>query len=176
MKEIYKDIIGYEGLYKVSNLGNVKSLDKYVSRCDGLTYFRKGRVLSPFLCGRGYLAVGLRKDSKQKTRTVHQLVAESFLNHVPCGYKLVINHIDFIKTNNSATNLEVVKNRVNCNHKHINSSSIYTGVSYHKTTGRWLSRIYFNGKSIHLGYFDVEYDAHLAYEDKLKSIETYERV
>tara|TARA_R110000822_G_scaffold33947_5_gene96435 strand:- start:892 stop:1422 length:531 start_codon:yes stop_codon:yes gene_type:complete len=176
MKEIYKDIIGYEELYKVSNLGNVKSIDKYISRSDGLIYFRKGRVLSPGVNAAGYLIVGLSKESKQKSRYIHQLVAESFFNHKPCGYKLVINHLDFNKSNNLVTNLEVVTNRVNSNHKHIKSSSIYTGVSYRKKQSKWSSSIYFNSKSVFLGLFDDEYDAHLAYQDKLKSIIAYETV
>lgn len=176
MKEIYKDIIGYEGLYKVSNLGNVKSLDRYNVNCVGSIRFLRGKVLSPVVNSTGYLQVLLSKESKIKARTTHQLVAEHFLNHTPCGFKLVVNHIDFNKTNNLSTNLEVVTSRANTNRKHIKSSSIYTGVSYYNPSSKWKSTLLFNGKKLHLGYFDVEYDAHLAYEDKLKSIEAYERV
>jgi len=174
MKEIYKDIIGYEGLYKVSNIGNVKSIDRYIVNSLGNVVFLKGKVLSPGTAPNGYLKVNLSKDSKKKHRSVHQLVAESFLNHTPCGYKLVINHIDFNKFNNLVSNLEVVTQRINTNRKHVKSSSVYTGVSYYKRLSKWLSRIHFNGKLHHIGYFDVEYDAHLAYQDKLKSIEAYE--
>jgi hypothetical protein len=176
MKEIYKDIIGYEGLYKVSNLGNVKSLDRHYVNSLGVVRFLKGRVLIPGFNGNGYLKVTIYRESKVKTRNIHQLVAEHFLDHTPCGHKLVVNHIDFNKANNLVTNLEVVTSRVNANQKHLKSSSAYTGVHYCNTSGKWVSQIGFNGKSFNLGYFDVEYDAHLAYEYKLKSIESYETV
>ena len=91
--EIWKDVIGYEGLYQVSNLGNVKSLR-----------FNKEKILKQRIGTKGYFAVCLRKDKIVKTKEVHQLIAIAFLNHKPCGYKLVINHIDFNQKNNNILN------------------------------------------------------------------------
>ena len=54
-------------------------------------------------------------EGKKETKQVHQMVAESFLNHIPCGYKLVVNHIDFNRTNNAVQNLELVSARENSN-------------------------------------------------------------
>lgn len=97
MKEIWKDVKGYEGLYQVSNLGRVKSL--------GLDKWHKGRILKQSFDGKGnYLFVGLHKDGKTKQKNVHRLVAETFVpnpNNFPCA-----NHINERKTDNRATNLE----------------------------------------------------------------------
>lgn len=152
MIEIYKDIIGYEGLYKVSNLGNVKNIKD------------KQMKLSLYY---GYLKVNLTTDRISKTRLVHQLVAESFLNHKRCGFKLVINHIDFNKSNNNVNNLEIITARENCNKKHLKSSSIYTGVSWNKRASKWQSYIMINGKQKHLGLFSDELEASNQYKKEL---------
>jgi len=121
MVEIYKDVIGYEGIYQVSNLGNVKSLK-----------FNKEKVLKTYKNTYGYPSIGLRINGLAKIKQVHQLVAESFLNHKSFGMELVVNHIDFDRANNRVENLEIVTHRENANQKHLKSSSEYTGVSWHK--------------------------------------------
>jgi len=160
--EIWKDVVGYEGYYKVSSLGNVKSLSR--------KYEPKERILKNCMTAKGYYDVGLSKNNKRRTRRVHKLVAESFLNHKPCGMELVINHIDFNKTNNNVKNLEIVTNRVNGNRKHLKSTSKYTGVYWNKQRNKWQSGINVNGKTKYLGRFDCETSAHLAYEKELKII------
>lgn len=160
--EIWKDIIGYEGLYEVSNFGNIKSL--------GNNKKRKEKIRKPTLDSRGYLHIGLNKNGKCKSRTIHQLVAESFLNHKPCGLKLVVNHIDVNKQNNKSDNLEIVTNRENSNRKHLKSSSKYVGVSWYKERNKWLSFIRINGKQKYLGSFSKELDAGNAYQNALKEI------
>jgi hypothetical protein len=75
--EEFRDIKGYEGLYQISNLGRVKSL-----------HFKKEVVLVKAIHRTGYFKINLSKDNKRKTRLVHQLVAESFLNHVRSGLKV----------------------------------------------------------------------------------------
>ncbi|WP_366942568.1 NUMOD4 domain-containing protein [uncultured Thomasclavelia sp.] len=67
IKEIWKDVPNYEGLYQVSNLGNVRSLDRYVFRSDGIKHFCKGRKLIPSKNKDGYLQIKLCKNSKDKT-------------------------------------------------------------------------------------------------------------
>jgi len=161
--EIYKDIIGYEGMYQISNLGNVKSLPRKGSP--------KEKILIPKLINSGYLKVSLCKNKNVKNRTIHQLVAVAFLGHVPCGRILVVNHINFNKLDNRAVNLEVITFRENTNQKHIKSSSQYVGVYWKKDRIKWRASIYTNGKQKHLGYFNKEEEAHLAYEKELKIIE-----
>jgi hypothetical protein len=100
-EEIYKSIPGYENIYEVSNYGNVKSIK-----------FGKEKILKPKKTRTGYLQVGLLKDGR-KLIGVHQLVAMAFLNHTPCGMKLVIDHINDIKSDNRIINLQVVTQREN---------------------------------------------------------------
>jgi hypothetical protein len=157
--EIYKDVIGYEGIYQVSNLGNVKSLignnEKMLKLCRN---------------GGGYSTVNLYFNKNMKTRTIHQLVAEAFLNHKPSRYQLVINHIDFNRANNNVENLEVITTRENANQKHLKSSSQYTGVSWDKNRNKWISQIVINKKLKFLGRFINELDASEAYQKALRDL------
>lgn len=103
--EIWKDIEGYEGLYQVSNLGNVKSLN--------YKHTGKERVLKTAKDKDNYLVVGLYKEAKLKTHRVHRLVAQSF---IPNSKNLPqINHKDEDKTNNCVENLEFCDRKYNCN-------------------------------------------------------------
>jgi hypothetical protein len=95
MKEVWKNIVGYEGLYEVSNLGNVKSLN----------YLRTGQEkLLNLGINNGYLNVQLCKNGEAKTFLIHRLVAEAFIPN-PLGLPQV-NHINEIRSDNRAENLE----------------------------------------------------------------------
>jgi len=158
--EIWKSILGYEGFYEVSNLGNIKSLN--------YNNTKKENVLMQNIGSNGYFVVSLSKNNIRKQRTVHQIVAESFYNHIPNGNKLVVNHINFIKTDNRLENLEIVTNRENSNKKHIKSTSKYTGVCWHKQHNKWVAQIVINSKVKHLGYFLDELEASRSYDKALK--------
>jgi len=115
--EIWKDVVGYEGLYQVSNLGRVRSLDRYIELSNQYKLhkrFVKGKLLNPSLNTYGYPHVGLIKDKKQKTVVVHRLVAEAFLDN-PLNKKEV-NHIDENKENAKLSNLEWATRIENNNH------------------------------------------------------------
>lgn len=102
--EIWKDVQGYEGLYQISNLGNVRSLPRAVNQGKhGNTRAVGGYLLKPTDNGNGYLLVFLRKDGKRKNHYVHRLVAEHFVENG--GFKYV-NHKDFDTHNNCVDNLE----------------------------------------------------------------------
>lgn len=109
MKEIWKDIKGYEGLYKVSNLGKVISLDRVIyQEKEGITYSRlmKGKTLKYNNDKQGYLLVHLCKNGKRTCKKVHRLVVEAFLENKDS--KEYVNHIDGNKQNNAVYNLEWV--------------------------------------------------------------------
>ena len=110
MNEVWKDIDGYEGIYQVSNLGKVRSLDRKV-----WNYIKPGRILKTHNNGHGYYNVSLHnKDKIEKHAYIHILVAKAFIPN-PNNYTEV-NHKDFDKTNNCVDNLEWVTHRENCKH------------------------------------------------------------
>lgn len=103
--EIWKDIAGFEGIYQVSNMGRIKSIDRYVFTIKGCgKRFVKGDVKKPTLMKRGYLKISLFKGGKGRTREVQRIVAETFIDNPFC--KEQVNHIDGDKTNNCVSNLE----------------------------------------------------------------------
>lgn len=114
-EEIWKDIEGYEGLYKVSNLGRVKSLDRLVVYSNGTEINHKGKFLS-FEDNKGYNRITLSKGGKTKRALVHRLVAKHFIPHD--NHKPHVNHIDGIKTNNIVSNLEWCTPKENENHSY----------------------------------------------------------
>ena len=107
--EQWRPIEGYEGLYQVSNLGRVRSLDRI--DCAGRRL--KGKILSPEVA-RGYVQVQLWKEGKLKWFKVHRLVAQTFI-HNPEGLPQ-INHKDEDKTNNIVDNLEYCDGKYNMNY------------------------------------------------------------
>lgn len=165
MEEIYKDIPNYEGLYQVSNLGNVRSLDRVNSRGRNI----KGLILSLKL-RKGYKATNLCYNAKLKTFNVHQLVAMAFLSHIPNGHKLVVDHIDNNPLNNRLDNLQIISNRENLSKDKKNGTSKYTGVYWNNSLGKWTSAIVINSNKKVLGHFECETEAHKAYQNKLKEI------
>lgn len=117
--EIWKDVLGYEGIYKISNLGRIESAERIIYRTDKrgyeYTYKRKGRILKNVLRSSGYYSVSLLNNSgKAKQVAVHRLVGLAFLEN-PLN-KPQLNHIDGVKTNNSVDNLEWVDAKENSIH------------------------------------------------------------
>ena len=170
MEEIFKDIPTYEGMYQVSNLGNVKSLAREIWNGKKLHYRLKEKFLKPSINGAGYYYVHLMKSSERKTINIHKLVAITFLGHTPCGYSQIVDHLNNEPLDNRVENLQIISNRENCSKDKKNGLSKYVGVSTRKDIKKWRACITIEGKNVHLGYFTNEYDAHLAYQNKLKEI------
>ena len=108
--EIWKDIPGYEGLYQVSSLGRVKSLDRLIKG----KYILKGIILKPSYGGNKYPSVNFWIDKKYKTFTIHRLVAVSFIEN-PKNLKFV-NHINGNKYDFNISNLEWCTHKQNMIH------------------------------------------------------------
>ena len=162
MTEIFKDIPNYEGIYKVSNLGNVKSLK-----------WNKEIIMKQGISSR-YLAVNLRKENISKIYRVHVLVAMTFLNYKPNGKQdFVIDHKNGVRTDNRLENLQIVTQRENTQNYH-KSIKGQIGADWHEQTKKWRSRIYINKNIVHLGLFEKEKDALKAYEIANQEIEKFE--
>ena len=104
MKEIWKDIKGFEGYYQVSNMGQVRSMDRDVAYSDGTIHHHKSRILKGSPNQQGYLQVNLQRDRQVKHISIHKLVALHFVYGYAEG--LQVNHKDENKWNNRADNLE----------------------------------------------------------------------
>ena len=111
--ENWKDIENYEGLYQVSNLGRVRSLERDVYFPNGTIHRIKEKILVPGLNNDGYANVNLCKNGKKKNIKVHRLVAEAFIPNPE--NKSQINHKNEVKTDNSVENLEWCDCRYNIN-------------------------------------------------------------
>ena len=114
MKEIWKDIEGYKGIYQISNEGNVKSLNR-IARSGKKV---KEKILKKAQDKDGYILFTLCKNGTQKTVKAHRLVATAFIpniNNKPC-----VNHLNGIKNDNTVTNLEWVTVSENTQHSYNN--------------------------------------------------------
>lgn len=139
MQEIWKPVVGWEGLYEVSNFGNVRSLDRYVNQVN-CKRFCKGQLLKPTFHKTKYYIVTLRNSGFQKVLKVHQLVMNAF-NPNTSNEKLEINHIDGNTHNNRLDNLEWCTHQENLQHasKH-NLLSVYKPINQYDLNGNFIKR------------------------------------
>jgi len=161
MVEIWKDIIGYENIYKISNLGKIISNDRILNLKNGFKRFEKGREMKLTETHKGYLCVGLSKNSKNKTFEIHRLIAIHFIEN-PNNYNIV-NHIDGNKLNNNINNLEWVNLRENTTHGNLNKNNFtskYPCVYKPKNSKKFIAEINYNGKKNYLGSYNTEKEAH----------------
>jgi len=150
--EEWRDIPGYEGQYKISDLGRVKSIKNGVER-----------ILKLNPDSHGYATVAPSINNNQKQILVHQTMAIVFLGHVPCGLKAVVDHIDNNKLNNSLTNIQIISARENVSKDRIGGSSSFLGVYFNKKNNRFHSAISIDGKQLFIGCYKEEIDASNAY-------------
>ena len=110
--EIWKDIPNYEGFYQASNMGRIKSLERFRKGKNDCLVPLKEKILKPKIT-RGYYQIVLCKNSTQKKYYIHRLVYETFNGAIPEGYE--INHLDERPINNRLSNLNLVTHKENCN-------------------------------------------------------------
>jgi hypothetical protein len=114
--EIWKDIEGYEGLYQVSNLGRLRSFDRVVRHSKGVPFVKtvRGRIMSIINLNRGYNRINLSVNNNRRSFFIHRLVASAFIENnegLP-----EVNHLNGIKTDNRAVNLEWCTSSENSRH------------------------------------------------------------
>jgi len=144
MEEIYKPIKDYEGLYEVSDFGNVRNC-------------KTGYIFKGYDCD-GYLKVGFCKDKKRKHFRIHRLVAEAFIPNPE--NKPEVEHRDCNRKNNHFTNLRWAtrsENQMNIGLQSNNTTG-FRGVTLQGN--RYKAQIKLNGERIYLGYYDTAEKAH----------------
>lgn len=157
--EIWEYVKGYEGVYVISNCGEIVNSN--------------GKTLKQSISSDGYYVVGLSDEGIRKNFRVHVLMALTFLSHVPTK-NMVIDHIDNNPLNNHLSNLQVITTRENTSKDRFRKkyTSKYLGVYWHKHAKKWCASFGIGKKTLNLGYFHNELDAHNAYLAKLKEIES----
>jgi len=120
--EEWRDVVGYEGYYQVSNLGRVRSVGRTIHRQNQSDARLTGKILSFNPQGHnGYLCVKLSKDGVHKNCRVHRLVADAFVTNPE--RKSQVDHIDMDKHNNAAENLRWVTNKENMEYRCMTNKS-----------------------------------------------------
>lgn len=166
--EIWKDIKGFKGYYKISNFGRVKQLERETIVRNRL-YHVDEKIMTPFTWQNDYLRVELRvrrnKKTKRRATYIHTLVCETFIGERPNGY--VIDHIDRNKHNNRVDNLRYVtikENRENVDKNMISekqklSRAKYDTPEYRQKISDTLKELYRTGKKAkpHLNKKRVSY-------------------
>lgn len=144
MDEIWKEVVGFEDYYEVSNHGRIRSLDRVTNNG---TQIRKGRIIKQKKYKSGYMYAHLSKDGKEKWYTVHRIVAMAFIPN-PNNYD-EINHKNEIKSDNSVENLEWCTKRYNTNYgtgnrrrslSHLNHPNQSIQVSQYNPDGSFIKR------------------------------------
>lgn len=152
------NVIGYEGLYAVSDQGVIYNL-------------KRGTIVKPTMDKRGYLSVILSKGGVQYTTKVHKVVFYSFVvqNGLTREDSLVIDHIDGDKTNNALYNLRKITTRENTSRS--KTPKYGRGFHFYEKTGKFGAEIQINKVRYFLGTFDRAEDASIAYETALERYE-----
>lgn len=116
----WKWIKGYEGLYQVSNLGNIKSF-----------YFKTPREIFPAINSKGYYQINLWKNKKRKLVLISRIVCEAF--HPNPENKSTVNHIDFNRANNNSLNLEWATQSENMRHAMTKPNCKNVGINHYRS-------------------------------------------
>lgn len=162
MEEVWKEVKGYGGRYKISSFGNVFS----VGRIDSTNHFVHSQKRSGCVNSRGYINMGLSFDGLTKTHMAHTLVASHFIDSYNNGD--IIDHIDGNKQNNRVENLRIVSSIENnwnkSKMKTKKTSSKFKGVCWDKSRNKWIASICLYGKRKTIGRFNSEIEAAKAYD------------
>ena len=170
MNEIFKDVVGYEGLFEISNKGNFRRNPNNPRKAQYPKHLNK----------LGYQYVSVCVNGKKSNKTIHQLVAAAFIPDFKYG--MHINHIDGDKTNNHLDNLELSNYVHNNTHAHTLPTTTKPGKSKYRNVSiqydnrhsipkpRYVASVKINNKRHYIGSFTDEVEAAKAVDNYLDSI------
>jgi len=141
----YKDIPGYQG-YQINEYGEVFSL-------------KSNKVMQPAVTHAGYLRLALSNEGEAKNFFIHQLVAMTFLDHVPNGMQMVVDHIDNNKLNNHIDNLQLVSQRYNSSKDRDRKYDLPTNVYLPKGETTYMVRMKVKDARVIVGRFNTVEEA-----------------
>lgn len=172
-KDIWIDVLDYEGLYQVNLIGQVRSLARKVPHPTVGSITINERILKKYVSPKtGYCYVVLCKEGKTVNRTIHSILMGSFykINYTGFDRYIEIHHIDRNKENNNFDNLCFVTKRYNQNEKHIGKTLTCNYPNVRKQGNYFISRITIKGLRFIIGKFNTEEEAFLAYVEKVNKL------
>lgn len=170
--EIWKDIPGYEGLYKISDKGRILSLSKELF--NGKVFFNSSeRLIRVSINNKGYYFVEIVKKQKKQKFLIHVLLAIVFLNYKPSNRKIVVDHINNNSQDNRLENLQIITQRENLTKESKIKSSNYIGVYWSKYHKKWESSLVINNKKVFIGRFNNEELARDSYNLSVINIDKF---
>jgi len=167
MEETWRDVVGFEGYYQVSNLGKVRSVDRVITERNSRRRRNlKGKEINLALVGKERKQWGftLKRGKYKKSRPVHRVVAEAFLGQRPKGYQ--VNHINGDFLDNRASNLEYTTPQYNTAHYHIQTRPTYGFTYRDRKNGKpYQANIKIANFGYSLGYFSTPKEAQECYAE-----------
>tara|TARA_R110000822_G_scaffold41920_4_gene114481 strand:+ start:512 stop:1039 length:528 start_codon:yes stop_codon:yes gene_type:complete len=170
--EEFRPVVDYEDIYEISNLGNMRSIDRMSSGGRFGPYFISGKPISTPIDNNGYRHMTLARGKHKRKVNTHRLVARAFLGE-PNG--LVVDHLNGDRSDNRAENLEYVTMRVNVlrgkkGEIRPDKKCVSRGVTVNPWN-RYIASIRIKGKGHYLGSFDTELEASVAYDKAFEVVE-----
>lgn len=158
MTEVFVPIKSYEGIYEISNYGNVRSLPRLSSQGARL----KGKLLSGTINGVGYRQVSLYKGEGKLDQRIHLLVAHAFVKNEDPKVNIVVNHKDGNKTNNFWMNLEWTTYSINSVHSYENKLSSNQGATHRSSKLKAEDVVYIRSQKglVHVDELCAVYSVH----------------
>jgi hypothetical protein len=165
---------GFETNIEATKCGRLRKVEKdWYGKGKGSSHIKYGEIIYQLkkISNSGYYMIRVCiKNNLNRPFFVHQIIAATFLNYKFGNRNIVIDHINSDKLNNKLSNLTILSQRENCSKEKTIISGMPVGVHFHKPLKKYVSRIHFNGKKHHLGYFNSIEEASFAYQNKLKTI------